>query len=149
MDASFESKMINKFFSSCSAERLIHEAVKKRDRIFDKLSHTCEKYLKQDVISDKSKMPQDKSKITKFLSDKKCYVMALNSDLDGEYADITDALNALYRNGSPYVLVSADCNRVYLETEYNFSEHYSYFLAVKITPLKILKTSFLSHENIV
>lgn len=131
MNSDFEIKIIKKFFSSRSAERLIYEAAKKRERFFDKLSHTCEEYLQQEVIADKSNMPHNEADILKFLSDKKCYIMAMNSELDGEYARVTAALNSLYRNGSPYLIISADGKKAYLETEYNFSEHCSYFLSTE------------------
>lgn len=134
MDLLFENKVIKNFFASQSSERLIYESKKKRDKLFDKLSHTCEDYLKKNIILKKSKMPDDIIEIIKFLSENKndnCYVMAMKSTLDGEYVNLKVALNTLYRNGLPYMLVSSSGNKMYLETEYDFDVHYSYFLYYK------------------
>lgn len=128
MDSNFESKIITAFFSSRSSERLIYEAAKKRSRIFDKLAHTCEEYLKSNAIYEKSKLPHNESEIIKFLSDKTCYVISQSSETDGKYMNTEKALKALYKNGAPYMLISSNCKKAYLETEYNFSEHYSYLL---------------------
>jgi len=130
MDAEFENRIIKSFFAGDFSDRLQYElsSPKKRVKFFSRIAHECEKYIKHQYIVCRDNMLLSKETIAKFISTKDCYVIAYNDDYDGQVADFKDALDRLWSNGSPYILANTSCDCIYIETEYNFSEHSSYIL---------------------
>lgn len=130
MDTEFENMFIKNFFDRQFCDRLQYElsSSKKRIKFFSRIAHECEKYIKHQYIVDKDNMLLPRKLICKYILTKECYVIAYNDDYDGQFVRFEDALNKLWSNGSPYVLVNTSCDCTYIETEYNFSEHCSYIL---------------------
>ena len=75
-------------------------------------------------------MPPSIGDIIDFLKDDMCYFITTFEKYDGRFYELSSVLPDVWANGMPYMLVNQECNRAYLETEYNFSEHISYFLKV-------------------
>lgn len=129
MDNLFEEKICKTFFDKRCSERLFYElsSRKKRSVFLYKMCHDSEKYLKN-CIYKKSEKPIEITEIKQFLGKEKCYCLSLNNEMDGVYNDLSKILDLLWSNGMPYLIVDSKCNLAYLETEYNFSEHKSFFL---------------------
>lgn len=117
---------IAQFFQKRVRERILYLMTsKKRGDIFRKLAHTAEDYLNCALIVEKNNFPIEREVIKKYL-DKEVYVMEEHSALDSEFAAIGKALDELWSCGVPYLLYGNGC--LYVETEYNFSEHAAYIL---------------------
>ncbi len=125
MDRKTENE-IARFFQKRVRERISYLMTsKKRGDIFQKLAHTAEEYLDRTLIVEKSNFPIEREIIEKHLG-KRVYVMKQHSDLDGVFSDIGTALDELWSCGVPYILYGNGC--LYVETEYDFSEHAAYIL---------------------
>lgn len=119
-------KEISRFFQKRVRERIIYLlSSKKRGDFFGKLAHTAEDYIDTSLIVQKDERPLDPDIIRKYLG-KRVYVMEAHSALDGGFADVGTALDELWSCGAPFLLYGNGC--LYLETEYNFSEHTAYIL---------------------
>lgn len=131
MDIDFETRICKRFFNKRSYERLLYELTskKKRGDFLCKMSHTSKLYIGNCILSEFI-MPPKIDDIITFLNDKKCYIISAYDKYDGKICEITDVLSDIWANGMPYMVVNLHCDRAYLETEYNFSEHVSYFLKV-------------------
>ena len=128
MDKTFEQMICNRFFSKRYNDRLYYElSSKKRNEFFNKMSHTADIYL-GNCVSDSFRMPPDKEEIVKYLEDDKCYFITKFNEFDGQICNLSDTLEVLWCNGMPYMIVNKKCDKAYLETEYDFSEHKSFFL---------------------
>lgn len=118
---------IARFFQKRVRERIIYLTTsKKRGEIFKKLAHTAEDYLDCSLIVEKSDFPMEREIIKKYLG-KTVYAMAEHSALNGKVVDTDKALNELWSCGVPYMLYGN--GYLYVETEYDFSEHTSYILS--------------------
>lgn len=131
MNADFELKICKAFFNKRCCERLAYElsSKKKRGEFFCKMSHTSKLYVGNCIFLENN-MPSDIGDIIDFLKDDKCYFITTFDKYDGKLCELSNALSDIWANGMPYMLVNQRCDRAYLETEYNFSEHISYFLKV-------------------
>lgn len=131
MDKEMERNICMSFFGKRSRDRLYYElsSPKKRQEFLHRMSHTAEDHL-SDCIAGRFTMPPPPEDIAAFLAPGRCYFITSDSH-DGQLLDPETALADLYRCGVPYMAVSADCTRGYLETEYNFSEHTAYFLKTR------------------
>lgn len=117
---------IAQFFQKRVRERIIYElSSKKRAEVFNKLAHTAEDYIDCRLIVEKRPRPFEPTELKKRLG-KTVYVMAYNSDLDGDFAELNAVLNELWSCGTPYMLYGNGF--LYLETEYDFSVHTTYLL---------------------
>ncbi len=133
MDTVIERELVGAFFARNFTDRLLHELFsdKKRNRFFDKIAHTAERYLKSDAVVEKSKMPLTQEEISRFLfgaNDGQCYVIAYRSELDGCFAQLSEVVLRLYSCGAPYMLYAPGRGTAYLECEYDHSCHISYLL---------------------
>lgn len=118
---------IARFFQKRVRERIIYLTTsKKRGEIFKKLAHTAEDYLDCSLIVEKSDFPMEREIIKKYLG-KTVYAMAEHSALNGKVVDTDKALDELWSCGVPYMLYGN--GYLYVETEYDFSEHTSYILS--------------------
>lgn len=118
---------IARFFQKRVRERIIYLMTsKKRGEIFGKLAHTAEDYLDCSLIVEKSDFPMEREIIKKYLG-KTVYAMAEHSALNGKVVDTDKALDELWSCGVPYMLYGN--GYLYVETEYDFSEHTSYILS--------------------
>lgn len=125
MDRNTENE-IALFFQKRVRERISYLMTsKKRGDIFQKLAHTAEEYLDSTLIVEKSNFPIEREIIEKRLGNR-VYVMKQHSVFDGDYSDIGTALDELWSCGVPYLLYGNGC--LYVETEYDFSEHAAYIL---------------------
>ena len=131
MNIDFEAKICRAFFYKRCCERLFYELTskKKRGEFLCKMSHTSKLYV-GDCICLELKMPPSIGDIIDFLKDDMCYFITTFEKYDGRFYELSSVLPDVWANGMPYMLVNQECNRAYLETEYNFSEHISYFLKV-------------------
>lgn len=117
---------IARFFQKHIRERIIYlMSSKKRGEMFGKLAHTAENYIDTALIIEKSTRLFERETLEKRL-DKRVYVIAEHSELDGNSADIGAALGELWSCGVPYMLYGNGF--LYVETEYDFSVHNSYLL---------------------
>ena len=125
MNKEIESQ-IAQFFQKRVKERIIYEiSSKKRMEFFNKLAHTAEDYIDCRLIVEKRPRPFEPTELEKHLG-KTVYVMAYNSDSDGDFAELNAVLNELWSCGTPYMLYGNGF--LYLETEYDFSVHTAYLL---------------------
>ena len=131
MNSDFEVKICKTFFKKKCCERLAYELLskKKRGEFFRKMSHSSKLYVGNCIFLEHD-MPCDINKIIAFLGDDICYFITTFEEYDGEYGELQTVLSDIWSNGMPYMIVNRKCNRAYLETEYNFSEHISYFLKI-------------------
>ncbi len=129
MNADFEGKICKMFFNKKCCERLTYELLskKKRGEFFRKMSHSSKLYVGNCIFLEQY-MPCGIDKIIEFLEDDVCYFITTFEKYDGEYCELQTVLSDIWSNGMPYMIVNRKCDRAYLETEYNFSEHISYFL---------------------
>ncbi len=95
------------------------------------MCHDSEKYLGK-CIYKTSDRPFDVKEIERFFGREKCYCLSLRKEIDGLYSDLSKILDLLWSNGMPYLIVNAECTMAYLETEYNFNEHKSFFLKLHL-----------------
>lgn len=118
---------IARFFQKRVRERIVYLTTsKKRGEIFGKLAHTAEDYLDCSLIVEKSDFPMEREIIKKYLG-KTVYAMAEHSALNGRVVDTDKALDEPWSCGVPYMLYGN--GYLYVETEYDFSEHTSYILS--------------------
>lgn len=118
---------IARFFQKRVRERIVYLTTsKKRGEIFKKLAHTAEDYLGCSLIVEKSDFPMEREIIENYLG-KTVYAMAEHSALNGKVVDMDKALDELWSCGVPYMLYGN--GYLYVETEYDFSEHTSYILS--------------------
>lgn len=129
MDKNFEKEICERYFCKDNRERIFYELTskKKRSIAIDRFSHQSSIYLNPKSILHSSNMLFSIDRVKDFLECKKCYCICSNSDFDGRIVDINDVLNSIYSVG-PYFIFNTNMNKGFLETEYNFSEHYSYLL---------------------
>lgn len=129
MNKSFEKSICNKFFDKCKSERIYYELTnsKKRMHAIERFSHNSDKLLQPSKIYLSSDKLIDKEKVISFLCCDECYCICRYNAFDGKMVQIDTALKSLYSNG-PYFIFNIQSFKVFLETEYNFSEHYSYLL---------------------
>lgn len=117
---------IAQFFQKRVSERIFYElSSKKRAQVFNKLAHTTEDYIDCRLIIKKSPRPLDPKELAKQLG-KTVYVIAGHSELDGKFVDTGAVIDELWSCGAPYMLYGNGL--LYLETEYDFSEHAAYLL---------------------
>lgn len=129
MDKTFEQTICSRFFNKRCSDRLYYElSSKKRNEFFNKMSHTAERYI-GNCISGSFHMPPEKEQIIKHMEDDECYFITKFSEYDGKICNLADTLSIIWCNGMPYMIVNKKCDKAYLETEYDFSEHKSLFLA--------------------
>ena len=131
MDKEFEKKICDAFFDKRCSERLFYElsSQKKRRDFLDKMCHTADRYIGDCVYKKFGKLPS-REEIAAFLDDESCYFITPYEKNDGGNYDTSRTLEEIWSDGSAYMIVSRDCTRAYLETEYSFSGHTAYFLKI-------------------
>ena len=118
-------KEVAQFFQKRVRDRIIFLlSSKKRGDFFGKIAHTVENYIDCALIVQKDKQLIEQNTISKYLGSR-VYVIAECSSLDGEFAEIGEALE-LWGHGVPYLLYGN--GYLYVETEYDFSTHTAYIL---------------------
>lgn len=123
-------KEIAQFFQKRVRERIMYLlASKKRGEVFGKLAHNAEDFLDSSLMIEKRERPLDRGTLEKKLG-RTVYVLerhgSFGSPLDGEFTDISAALDELWSCGLPYILYGN--GHLYVETEHDFSTHKSYLL---------------------
>ena len=118
-------KDIAQFFQKRVRDRIAFLlSSKKRGDFFVKIAHTAENFIDCALIVQKDERPIEQDTIRKYLGSR-VYVIAQCSPLDGEFADINEALG-LWGCGVPYLLYGN--GYLYIETEYDHSAHTAYIL---------------------
>ena len=130
MNFETEREICGRYFAGAKSDRLFFELTSKKKRIkaISRFSHDSLLYLNPEKIFKSNKMLFSKREILEFLAADNVYCICFNQAFDGKLADINRALEEMYSIG-PYFLFNIDDKKGFLETEYNFSEHYSYMLA--------------------
>lgn len=118
-------KDIAQFFQKRVRDRIAFLlSSKKRGDFFGKIAHNSEDCIDCALIVRKDERLTEQDTIRKYLGSR-VYVIAQNSPLDGEFADINEALG-LWGCGVPYLLYGN--GYLYIETEYDHSTHTAYIL---------------------
>lgn len=124
-------KDIAQFFQKRVRERISFLfSSKKRGDFFVKIAHTAENFIDCALIVQKDERPIGQDTIRKYLGSR-VYVIAQCSPLDGEFAEIGEALE-LWDCGVPYLLYGN--GYLYVETEYDHSTHTAYILKGRDKP---------------
>ncbi|MBQ8780918.1 MAG: hypothetical protein IJZ72_04535 [Oscillospiraceae bacterium] len=130
MTAEIEKEFCDLFLNARYSERVFFELTskKKRRNGLSRFAHNCKDILNSDRIRRECGGMLSSEETKEFLGYGKCYCICIDKDFDGEFADINNAVEALYGYG-PYILYNAEKKKAFIETEYDFSEHWVYFVS--------------------
>ena len=116
MDIEFEKKIAQAFIYKNKRERFIFDMTKKDNDIFGEVTRTrfnaicrLEKIIDEAYLIMKSSQNPSPDELIKTMAmygvGKKCYVLSEYKDLDGAYVDLRLAVDKLYCNGFPSLIV--------------------------------------------
>ena len=132
MTVEIEKEFCDLFLNDRYSERIFFELTskKKRRNALSRFAHNCKDVLNSDRIRNVCGGMLNSEETKEFLGYGECYCICLNKELDGRFIDIDTAVETLYGYG-PYILYNADKKKAFIETEYDFSEHWVYFVSLK------------------
>ena len=132
MIAEIEKEFCDLFLNDRYSERVFYELTSKKKRrdALSRFAHNSRDILNPSRVSRECGGMTDSEEIKDFLLHGKCYCICFDREQDGIFIEADTAVEKLYGYG-PYILYNADKKRAFIETEYDFSEHWVYFMSDK------------------
>ena len=126
-----EKEFCDLFLNNRYSERVFYELTSKKKRrdALSRFAHNSRDILNPSRVSRECGCMLYSEETKEFLGCEECYCICVNKELDGTFADIDIAVETLYGYG-PYILYNAEKKKVFIETEYDFSEHWVYFMNI-------------------
>ena len=132
MTIEIEKEFCDLFLNRRYSERIFYELTSKKKRRdgLSRFAHNSRDILNLSRICRECGGMLYSEETKDFLGNGKCYCICIDKDLDGTFTDIDIAVEKLYGYG-PYILYNAEKRKAFIETEYDFSEHWVYFVDIK------------------
>lgn len=136
MDIALEKQIINAFFYRNFRDRMLHELSKDRGRFIHKICQAYDKYMLPECFWNRSnKFPSPEALLYEMKSHgarDMCYVISMDSDIDGKYVELMKAIEQLASNGLASFIVGLPSGFTHFKAESILSQQPNCFLKPKV-----------------